>query len=221
MSAENEFSAEARAVWRNRRRHILKWLGGSTAIWVGARYLTATDRDTAHRCRAAMGDRIDRELDDAARHVGHDVLVFLRDVRLIENVDPAESVRAGATKHASGPSLSVLRSLVKDLEAAPADERKRSIAAILFIASIWPDRALVNAVHALARLPGHVLYRMFEDDAALLRTVADNVQKHADLGKAIAETKAETVRLRCELDAATETMRACGAKRGVVYLPTR
>jgi hypothetical protein len=117
--------------------------------------------------------------------------------------------------------LDILKALVKDLEARPSDERARAINAILYIASIWPDRALVSAVHALARLPSHVQYRMFQDDAAVLKSFADNVQKQADLGTMLADTRAETARLQCEKDAASASLQACGERRGKSWLFTR
>jgi hypothetical protein len=216
----NELSVKAHNAKTRGRRPFMSMLGGAVVALAGAGTYTAADRATARNCRAAMGDGIDREIDEASRHVGRNVLALLRDVHAIPVAHRAQEGLI-ARGSAASPALDILKALIKDLEATPGAERSRFVSAILYVAAILPNKSLFAALHALAQLPDHIHYRILADDAAVLTTFAEHLKKQSDLATMLAEMRAETARRQCESDAAYEALQSCGARRRKSWFPFR
>ncbi len=213
MIVEHEFTTAARTIRARRRGQIWKLLGAILLGFFSCYFMTAADRATAARYRAAFGESFDRELDAAARQVGLDVLAFWRDVRA---TNPSSNEPGW-----SGPALVIFKELVKGLERIPVEHRQKAMSGIMYIASRWNEPSLLTAVLKFAELPANIRDRILDDQAFVLRRLVEEVKKQSDLATAIDQILEETKQLRCEENVGGEIMKSCGRRRGKEYLRTR
>ncbi len=213
MIVEHEFTTAARTIRARRRGQIWKLVGAILLGFFSCYFMTAADRATAARYRAAFGESFDRELDAAARQAGLDVLAFLRDVRA---TSPTEN-----GPNWSRPALIILKELVKGLASMPSENRQNALKGVLFIASRWNESSLLDAVLKFAELPASIRDRILDDQAFVLRRLVEEVKKQSDLATAIDQILEETKQLRCEENVGGEIMKSCGRRRGREYLRTR